>query len=267
MIIEQGPQPRVIGEIDRPSAPLLIHEDAIYIHRGQQYQVDQLDWDEKKAYVTPGRRRLLHRRPPRGRPEGAGEVRDARRRPAASATTAKSRSRYLATIFKKIKLHTHENVGWGKIAIPEESLHTTAYWLTLGEAAARAWRASEMQAALGHGASAAQPRAHLPHVRPARHAGRRPGALALHRLPTVFLYDNHPGGVGMARRLFEIHTHLMHAALEVVRSCDCRAGCPGCVGPSIGEHGTNKRAATLLLHRLCEPDTVPAERLEAAQTL
>ena len=53
VIIEQGPQPRVIGECDRPSAPLLIHEDAIYIHRGQQYQVEYLDWDDKKAYVTP----------------------------------------------------------------------------------------------------------------------------------------------------------------------------------------------------------------------
>src|SRR6185437_8760000 len=53
VIIEQGPTPRVIGECDRPSAPLLIHEDAIYIHRGQQYQVEWLDWDDKKAYVTP----------------------------------------------------------------------------------------------------------------------------------------------------------------------------------------------------------------------
>ncbi|MCL4243120.1 MAG: DEAD/DEAH box helicase, partial [Dehalococcoidia bacterium] len=53
VIIEQGPAPRVIGECDRPSAPLLIHEDAIYIHRGQQYQVEYLDWDDKKAFVTP----------------------------------------------------------------------------------------------------------------------------------------------------------------------------------------------------------------------
>src|SRR5665811_1342704 len=44
---------KVIGECDRPSAPLLIHEDAIYIHRGQQYQVEYLDWDDKKAFVTP----------------------------------------------------------------------------------------------------------------------------------------------------------------------------------------------------------------------
>ena len=51
MIIEKGPKPRVIGEIDRPAAPLLVHDEAIYMHGGQQYHVDRLDWQEKKAYV------------------------------------------------------------------------------------------------------------------------------------------------------------------------------------------------------------------------
>ncbi len=51
VIIEQGPKPRVIGEMDRPAAPLLIHDEAIYMHGGQQYHVDRLDWHEKKAYV------------------------------------------------------------------------------------------------------------------------------------------------------------------------------------------------------------------------
>ena len=68
--------------------------------------------------------------------------------------------------------------------------------------------------------------------------------------PTLFLYENQPGGVGMAPRLFEMHGRLMEAALEVVQSARCKAGCPGCVGPSIGEHDTNKRAAATLLRRL-----------------
>ncbi|TAK59818.1 MAG: DEAD/DEAH box helicase, partial [Dehalococcoidia bacterium] len=51
VVIEQGPKPRVIGEVDRPAAPLLIHDEAIYMHGGIQYHVDRLDWHEKKAYV------------------------------------------------------------------------------------------------------------------------------------------------------------------------------------------------------------------------
>jgi DEAD/DEAH box helicase domain-containing protein len=69
--------------------------------------------------------------------------------------------------------------------------------------------------------------------------------------PTLFLYENQPGGVGMAPRLFEIHAHLLKAARELVERCRCDGGCPGCVGPSIGDHGANKRAALVLLGRLC----------------
>ena len=52
MIIEQGAAAaRHRRDATGPSAPLLIHEDAIYIHHGQQYQVEHLDWEDKKAYV------------------------------------------------------------------------------------------------------------------------------------------------------------------------------------------------------------------------
>jgi ATP-dependent helicase YprA (DUF1998 family) len=55
----------------------------------------------------------------------------------------------------------------------------------------------------------------------------------------------------MAPRLFEIHAQLMASALELVAGCRCAGGCPGCVGPTIGDHGANKRAALALLRRLC----------------
>ena len=51
VIIDEGPPARVVGEIDRVSAPTMVHEEAIYIHEGQQYQVERLDLEEKKAFV------------------------------------------------------------------------------------------------------------------------------------------------------------------------------------------------------------------------
>jgi ATP-dependent helicase YprA (DUF1998 family) len=69
----------------------------------------------------------------------------------------------------------------------------------------------------------------------------------------------------MARRLFEIHGSLMAAALELVQRCACPAGCPGCVGPSIGDHGTNKRAAITLLRRLTHADQPPAALTNGGQ--
>ena len=116
VIVDQGPPPEVIGEVDRPSAMTLVHGEAIYVHDGRQYHVDRLDWEELKAYVRPVDvdyytdahlavdLRVI--REDRGAPSppvrGHGDV----------AVT------YLATLFKKIKLHTHENVGWGRSASP-----------------------------------------------------------------------------------------------------------------------------------------------------
>ncbi len=51
VIIDITTGSRVLGEVDRFSAPTLIHEEAIYIHEGVQYQVEKLDYHEKKAFV------------------------------------------------------------------------------------------------------------------------------------------------------------------------------------------------------------------------
>jgi DEAD/DEAH box helicase domain-containing protein len=252
VVIEQGPKPRVIGEVDRPAAPLLIHEEAIYMHGGAQYHVDRLDWQEKKAYV----RRVdvdyytdanlavdlevlepFEDAPAKGCAVEHGEV----------------AVRDVATIFKKIKLDTNENVGWGRISIPEESRHTTSYWLSLDDDAVEGLARAELQDALWGIAHL------LRHLAPIflMCDPRDLQAVAQIRSPftgrpTLFLYENQPGGVGMARRLFEIHPRLMSAAREVVAQCGCSAGCPGCVGPTIGEHPANKLAALRLLRRLAE---------------
>jgi DEAD/DEAH box helicase domain-containing protein len=261
VIIEQGPKPRVIGELDRAAAPLLIHDEAIYLHGGQQYHVDRLDWQEKKAYVrlvdvdyyTDANLAVdlevldsFERAPARGCAVEHGEV----------------AVREVATIFKKIKFDTNENVGWGRISIPEQSRHTTGYWFALDEGAVDQLVRTELQDGLWGMAHLLRNLAPIflmcdPRDLQAVAQVRSPFT----GRPTLFLYENQPGGVGMARRLFEIHGQLMRAALELVERCICPSGCPGCVGPSIGDNDTNKRAAVTLLGRLCElraPANAPA---------
>jgi len=252
VVIEQGPKPRVIGEVDRPAAPLLIHDEAIYMHGGKQYHVDRLDWHEKKAYV----RRVevdyytdanlavdlevlesFERAPAKGCLVDHGEV----------------AVRDVATIFKKIRLDTNENVGWGRISLPEESRHTTSYWFSLEDDATEALSRAELQDGLWGLAHL------LRHLAPIflMCDPRDLQSVAQVRSPftgrpTLFLYENQPGGVGMARRLFDIHPRLLAAAREVAVQCGCPGGCPGCIGPSIGDHPANKRAAVTLLRRLAE---------------
>ncbi len=253
VIIEQGPKPRVIGECDRPSAPLLIHEDAIYLHRGQQYQVEYLDWDDKKAYVRPVavdyytdaqlavELKVIEREREERAGFGGWELGEV-------AIT------FLATIFKKVKLHTHENVGWGQIAIPEENLHTAAAWVTFDDAVVAGLGREELALGLEGVAHVFRNLAPVFCLCDARDLGadaqvRSPST----GLATVYLYDMVPGGIGLAERVFEARDRLAAASLEAVRGCPCENGCPACVGPQVQRESPAKRAAVQLLSRLAGP--------------
>ena len=235
---------------DRPSAPLLIHEDAIYIHRGQQYQVEWLDWDDKKAYVTPVavdyytdaqlavELKVLESFREEALPAGQCEMGEV-------AIT------FLATIFKKVKLNTHENVGWGKIAIPEENLHTTACWVSFEEGATKGLTRDAIAAGLGGIAHLAKNLAPVFCLCDARDIGTEAQVRSPWKeLPVVFLYDNIPGGVGLAEKLWEVRDDLLEACLALVLTCACENGCPGCVGPQVEAQSPAKKAARVLLERV-----------------
>ena len=253
VIIEQGSKPRVIGEVDRASAPVLVHEEAIYIHAGEQYQVERLDWEEKKAYVRrvdvdyyTDAELAVDLKVIDGFAEQSV--------PSAQITHGEVAVTYLATIFKKIKLDTHENVGWGKIALPQEDLHTSSYWLALAPEATHGLRGDALQSGLtglGNVLRGVAPiflmcdprDIHLACEVRSPHTGA----------PTVFLYDAVPGGVGFAERLYEIHSSLIAAARDLTAACPCESGCPGCVRPGLAGGpfaGGAKQATLAILERL-----------------
>lgn len=221
---------RVIGEVDRSSAPMMIHEEAIYIHDGQQYQVEKLDYEEKKAYVRKvnvdyytdanlaveikvldvfkeGHNKKLEK--------SFGEV----------MVTS------LATMFKKIKLFTHENVGSGPIHLPPEEMHTTAFWmavpgeidgLTGGEVESGILGLCNVMTNVAPLYLMCDPM----DIR---------GVVQI-RSPftgksTIYIYDNYPGGVGFSEKLYELEETLLKAARQVIMECGCEDGCPSCVGP------------------------------------
>ena len=51
--------------------------------------------------------------------------------------------------------------------------------------------------------------------------------------PTIFIYDNFPGGIGLSRPLYELRGQVLNAAQQLISSCTCDDGCPSCVGPTI----------------------------------
>lgn len=227
VIIEEGLSARVIGEIDRRSAPTMVHEEAIYIHEGQQYQVEVLDLEEKKAFVravdvdyyTDAEQAVRIGVIDVFEEEGArahGEV---------SVT-------YLPSIYKKIKLHTHENVGWGNIHLPEDTFHTGAYWVSVPKETVDAMPRSRMETALvglRHVLGQVAPLYLM--CDPADVAVWSEIKAVHNGLPTVFLYDRIPGGVGFSRHLYRQHQRILTDCALLVARCPCERGCPACIGP------------------------------------
>ncbi len=231
-------RPRVIGEVDAFSAPLLVHSEAIYLHEGQQYHVDRYDLDEQKAYVhrvavdyytdadLAVRVQVLEQfsEGAADAPRGHGEV----------LVGA------LPTKYKKIKLHTHENVGWGEIHLPEQQMHTGAYWLCLPLALTERMQVAELQGALVGLANLLVTIAPLFLMCDPRDIG----VVAEVKSPftgrgTVTIYDKVPGGIGFGAKLYDLHAALLEAAHDLIAACPCAAGCPSCAGPptEIGARG------------------------------
>ncbi|MFY9615409.1 MAG: DEAD/DEAH box helicase [Candidatus Dormiibacterota bacterium] len=256
-----GPGARVIGEMDQFAAQTLLHDQAIYIHEGQQYHVDHLDWAEKKAYVRPVNVDYYT-----DADRGASvEILDAFDTAEGALVKAHGEVQVtsLATIFKKIRFHTHDAIGAGPIDLPQVDLHTTAYWLRLDDGLAATYTRLQLQAGLrglAHGL---------------RHSAsmflmcdpRDLGVAVQVRSPktggaTVFVYDAFPGGIGLSPRLFDLHAEVMAAVDELIAGCACTRGCPSCVGVQMDRDVDAKAMAVRLARAL--PGEV-AEPLAAAR--
>jgi len=239
-------RPDVIGEMDQFSAPALLHEEAIYLQEGAQYHVDRLDWEEKKAYVRPVEvdyyTTALNSLSIRVLDAFAGPEGEALDR---SHGEVKLTS--LATMFKKIRFQTHENIGSGPISLPEQTLHTTAYWISLADSAWSRLTRDEMEAGLQGMAHALRHVASLRLMCDPRDLGSVPEVRSpFTAKPTVTVYEVYPGGVGYAARLYELHQDLLRAATELVAECPCAAGCPSCVGPLQNVEGAKEACLSML---------------------
>ena len=135
-------------------------------------------------------------------------------------------------MFKKIRFHTHENIGAGPIHLPEQTLHTTGYWITVDEDVWRALGKETLEAGLQGMAHSLRHIASLRLMCDPRDLGSVAEVRSVTtRLPTVTVFEVYPGGVGFAPRLYELHRELLDDASALVRDCPCAAGCPSCIGP------------------------------------
>jgi DEAD/DEAH box helicase domain-containing protein len=252
-----------IAEMDFRSTHTMLHEQAIYQHEGEQYQVERLDYENHKAYVrkvapdyfttamTYTKVEVYEESelvPLRSMHEAAHDA-DTEQDTRASACLGEVSVVEKVVGYKKIKFHTHENVGYGEVRLPELQMHTTSFWLIVPERVVESLpyaRPTVIDALRGFGNALhivaavglmIDPRdlGHTlgdrtdPHSPPAKRGGA-PGFD-----PTLFFYDQIPGGTGLAPRLYEARAELLVRARHLALGCSCGAGCPACIGPEIGQ--------------------------------
>jgi len=263
---------QIIAEVDWGSAFATIHPKAIYLVESEPYEVRELHFredEEKVAYVK------------RVQVDYFTDAISAKGVWILQRLADESRPAYLAEQgevlvaekvvgFKKIKMGTLENVGSGEVELPQQERQTTAAWLTIAPETLERVAASREE--LIDGLRAVTYLLH--HLAPIfllcdiRDLGSwlgdttpaEPGTVATRestkrRLlaaerfnPTIYLYDSHAGGIGLAERLFEILPDLLRRGLETLHACGCRVGCPSCVGP-VNEVGRKAKATAQALLR------------------
>jgi DEAD/DEAH box helicase domain-containing protein len=264
----------VIAEVDFNSAHTTLYEGAVYLCESELYAVEKLDYSNRRAYVkkTQGEYYTdamdythvsilegFERKEEKGAVFEHGEVQVVTR----------------VVGYKKIKFYTLENLGYGKIELPDLQFHTTSYWVTFRRDLVQRLpygRLEVIEGVLGLGyALHSMASLHLmcdPHD-VNRSVGDR-GAKWFLRLsrgskgiysslnapeeipklelfePTLFLYDNYPGGMGFSHQLFDDSRALLVKAQKLISKCECDSGCPSCVGP-VKEVGEKSKEVALAL--------------------
>ncbi|WKA53329.1 DEAD/DEAH box helicase [Planococcus shixiaomingii] len=219
---------RVIGEMDRFSAMTLLHEEAIYLHQGTQFQVEILDWEEKKAFVTEVdvdyftdanlavELKVMSE-------DKTREFHDAYVHFGDIAVLA------MPTIFKKIRFDTHDNIGSGPISLPAEELHTSSTWLSF--ARPENFSEAELSDTMTGAAYAIESFIPIFVQCDRRDVHVVPQVKSPHNdLPSFFIHDSYPGGIGISERIYDLWQPLLDKAQQHVTECPCLDGCPSCIG-------------------------------------
>jgi len=285
---------RVIAEVDHSSAALTLYEGAIYMVQSAPWQVEKLDWVGRKAFVRATRAdyytdaidytklKILDE-------FGCGET--------GSTRCAHGEVHVVRRVagYKKIRYYTHENIGYGNVNLPDQEMHTTAVWWEIEPRALEAAFASRDEALDGFlgAAYALHHIAALLSLAELRDIGRAVGdgngawsavvgpdgrgtartldgtgldaggGLQPFR-PAVFLYDNYPGGIGLAAPLHALRAEVVARAADLLAGCACTAGCPACVGPVLATDARARRspkaaaARVLALFARAAPPPCPA---------
>jgi len=269
---KQAKRRQIIAEVDWGSAFATIYPKAIYLVESEPYEVQELHFREDEEKVAYVKRVAVDYFTDAVSAKGVWILRRLAEvsQPAYLAEQGEVLVAEKVVGFKKIKMGTLENVGSGEVELPQQEMQTTAAWLTVGPAVLA--RVNPSRAEVIDGLRAVTYLLHhlapifllcdirdlgswLGDTTPATSGVVATRESAKRRLmdadqfnPTIYLYDSHAGGIGLAEHVFEILPDLLRRGLATLEACACRAGCPSCVGP-VNEVGRRAKATAQALLR------------------
>jgi len=229
----------VIGEMDKPSAKMLIFDEAVYLHLGNQYIVQKLDLENQRCYVEETAVnyytdsivktdiKLLHE----DERESRGGL---------DLVLGDILVRTQAAKYKKLKFHTNENVGYGDINLPSEEMHTRTAILLMAENSSAGESLDLLPEKeqvivlqkLGTLVRNVAPVFLLCDLRDMWVAERFKDPA--YGCSSIYVYDSYPGGTGLSEGLVRSIADILDGCRELVEACSCEAGCPSCIGPTEG---------------------------------
>ena len=277
-IMEQGEGNRVIGVVDAISAPELVYPGGVYLHQGDTYLVRGLDLEARAAYVERAQvdyytQAVLDSKILLKSQELEKSWWDCRVCHGEVAVT------WRTTGYKKIKFYSLDSIGYGRLDLPAQSLETAGTWLVPSPellAQVRAQGRDPVEGLNGIRNVAVHvltllamcDRCDLGGIVDSSNLG----------IPTIFLYDRYPGGLGFVEKGYELMPALVEGCLRLVQECGCEQGCPSCVGSPVtrpAQHadpdlGTgypipDKEAALVILHHLLGKEPYQAKPRPAAK--
>jgi DEAD/DEAH box helicase domain-containing protein len=278
VVVDTTGEARAIAEVDFTSALSTLHEKAIYMCEGEQYFVEKLDFEQRKAYVKQTdvdyftdaidytKIKIL-------------DVFDKKKIERCQLSHGEVHVATQVVGFKKIKFFSMENVGAGNLSLPQNEMHTTAYWVTIPAALIQSLPFTSDEkinglfglAYLLHHVSPLFMMCDIhdvgvsigdnltgetipPRNIPLRIAtfDENPSFLEPDFEPNIFIYDNYPGGIGLSPALFDLEKGLLQHGLQTITRCPCQEGCPSCVGPARETGKQAKQVAQEILRGLLE---------------
>jgi DEAD/DEAH box helicase domain-containing protein len=221
----------LIGTAEASRAPSELHPGATYLHRGAAYEVEELDLAARRALA----RRVPNRFYTRPRVETDVEILEGvEERELANGATlhwGRVRTTDSVTFYKKVRVADDREVGVYPLDLPDVILDTQALWVTLPPLPKGARPSFESFGGALHAGEHGMIGL-LPLFAMCDRADIGGLSTPIHRqttLPTIFVYDGYPGGVGISRRGYDAFESLARDTLGVITRCPCERGCPACI--------------------------------------